>query len=264
MVKWTEKEINRLKEFYRKNRPIKEIVRKLGRSKNSICKKAQRLNLTYKGWSKEEIKYLKNNLDKSNKEIANKLDRSADGVAHKLMDLGIKRSEEQLSKIMKNRDVDWKKGKESHRWKGGKPKGKCKRCGKEFIGEHGNPNEYCSVKCFAQDNKKKGEDNYFWSGGEKNWKKEKYLYSSSKWSEIRKKIIERDGCCQICGSEDNLIVHHKVRYKNGGKNTPENLITLCQKHHSKLHSLEVFYKNNSAPRGFKRLFKELKRKEKKR
>lgn len=266
MVKWTEQEINKLKEFYRKDRSVKnisEISKKLGRSKDSICKKAQRLNITYKGWTKEELEYLKNNLDKKTNDIAEELGRSRSTVAHKMVDLGLKRDKEQLSKIMKSRDIEFKEKEEHPNWKGGKPKAKCKNCGKEFIGEHGNPNNYCSYNCRAEDNKKEGKENNFWNGGETNWKKKRYLYSSNKWAKIRKKIIERDRCCQVCGREEDLVVHHKIRYKDGGKNTPENLITLCKKHHSKLHTLERFYRQNHAQRGFKRLFRELKRKYKK-
>lgn len=39
------------------------------------------------------------------------------------------------------------KGENHPNWTGGKPKGVCKQCGKEFIGYPGNPNKYCSVEC---------------------------------------------------------------------------------------------------------------------
>ena len=40
-------------------------------------------------------------------------------------------------------------------------------------------------------------------------------------------------CCAICGSTEHLQVHHSD--KNIRNNSPENLVTLCQSCHMKLH-----------------------------
>ncbi len=32
--------------------------------------------------------------------------------------------------------------------------------------------------------------------------------SSAKWRKLRESIIKRDGCCQMCGTEERLSVDH--------------------------------------------------------
>ena len=42
--------------------------------------------------------------------------------------------------------------------------------------------------------------------------------------------------CRYCGTEYGLHVHH-IKYRSeGGSNDPDNLITLCFKHHDTVHS----------------------------
>jgi len=48
---------------------------------------------------------------------------------------------------------------------------------------------------------------------------------------IRKEILKRDKCCQICGGNNKLCVHH-INY-NKDNNNPDNLLTLCNSCHSK-------------------------------
>lgn len=50
---------------------------------------------------------------------------------------------------------------------------------------------------------------------------------SRKWSRIRKTIIDRDQCCQMCGTEDRLTVDHIVPRVLGGDDNPSNLQVLC-------------------------------------
>ena len=52
------------------------------------------------------------------------------------------------------------------------------------------------------------------------------FYSSKLWKEIRLKIISEDKNCAVCQTTEELDVHHKIKYKNNGLNTRENLITL--------------------------------------
>lgn len=54
------------------------------------------------------------------------------------------------------------------------------------------------------------------------------------WSNIKNKKLLINPCCQECGSSIKLNIHHKT-YKRLGKEKLTDLVTLCHKHHSKLH-----------------------------
>ena len=51
--------------------------------------------------------------------------------------------------------------------------------------------------------------------------------STAQWRRIREQIIRRDGCCQMCGTEERLSVDHIVPRTLGGDDNPSNLQTLC-------------------------------------
>jgi hypothetical protein len=49
-------------------------------------------------------------------------------------------------------------------------------------------------------------------------------------AKIRSKIMARDGFCYHCGTNDDLIIHHRKNRGMGGSkllDTPSNLITIC-------------------------------------
>lgn len=49
-----------------------------------------------------------------------------------------------------------------------------------------------------------------------------------KGNKLRDKVLNRDGyMCRLCGSNENLEVHHMLAITFGGKSTMKNLITLC-------------------------------------
>ena len=51
-------------------------------------------------------------------------------------------------------------------------------------------------------------------------------------------VLERDGWrCQICGSAENLQVHHIVPRSRLGGDIETNLITLCVKCHATQHGI---------------------------
>lgn len=57
---------------------------------------------------------------------------------------------------------------------------------------------------------------------------------------MRIAVIKRDGGeCYFCGKKYKigLHVHHKIPVKDGGKDEQDNLISLCEKCHVKLHKL---------------------------
>ena len=59
---------------------------------------------------------------------------------------------------------------------------------------------------------------------------------------LRQKALDRDKVCQNCGRDDNLQVHHLQEIINGKSidayqdETLDNLITLCDDCHRRLHS----------------------------
>lgn len=60
--------------------------------------------------------------------------------------------------------------------------------------------------------------------------------------ELREDVLERDShSCQYCGKHQpdgvGLEVHHIHRHVDGGPDEEENAVTLCEPHHSILHSL---------------------------
>jgi 5-methylcytosine-specific restriction endonuclease McrA len=59
---------------------------------------------------------------------------------------------------------------------------------------------------------------------------------STSYGELHRQVLERDGWrCQVCGSMQNLQVHHlKFRSQSGG-DEEQNLITLCAQCHARVH-----------------------------
>lgn len=53
------------------------------------------------------------------------------------------------------------------------------------------------------------------------------------YHEVRGDIIDRDGHCVVCGTEQNLHVHHVDEDKTN--NHPSNLVTLCERDHMRVH-----------------------------
>ncbi len=61
-------------------------------------------------------------------------------------------------------------------------------------------------------------------------------YSLPEWKKVRRSILERDGySCSVCRSERWLCIHH--RDQNPANDDPENLITLCDVCHARIHTL---------------------------
>jgi 5-methylcytosine-specific restriction endonuclease McrA len=60
---------------------------------------------------------------------------------------------------------------------------------------------------------------------------------SESYRKLYRQVLERDGWrCQICGSMQQLQVHHlKFRSQSGG-DEEQNLITLCAECHLRIHS----------------------------
>lgn len=52
---------------------------------------------------------------------------------------------------------------------------------------------------------------------------------------VQQGILKLDTKCYICGSTENLQLHHIIPLSNGGPNIPSNILTLCGECHGKVH-----------------------------
>lgn len=123
---------------------------------------------------------------------------------------------------------------------------RCAHCKSEFLGHDGNT--YCSRRCKGKDKGPKlfhgpagealreryriensGEGNRNWKGGRS------LLPYTLGWNRARsRQIIKRDGGkCVACKATTRLVVHHRDFGKTD--HSDENLITLCQRCHIRLH-----------------------------
>jgi 5-methylcytosine-specific restriction endonuclease McrA len=56
------------------------------------------------------------------------------------------------------------------------------------------------------------------------------------YQRLRKQVLRRDGWkCQVCGSTQNLQVHHKQLRSQMGSDDDSNVITLCVDCHEGVH-----------------------------
>lgn len=57
----------------------------------------------------------------------------------------------------------------------------------------------------------------------------------------RRFVLERDNLqCQVCGTTYDLHLHHWKTFRSqGGGHEPENLVTVCFKHHEAIHRHEI-------------------------
>jgi hypothetical protein len=82
-------------------------------------------------------------------------------------------------------------------------------------------------------------------------KKPKYYeyIKSAAWKRKRQAAIKHHGiCCKVCGTSQNIGVHH-LTYKNLGNEKMEDLTILCWEHHSE-HHLDLDAKENSFTESF--------------
>lgn len=115
-------------------------------------------------------------------------------------------------------------------------KKKCLNCGKEFevIAHEYDKRVFCSYKCMGEwmSKNNRGENNPNWKGGRSE-------YRGENWKIQRKKALERDNyTCQLCGSKQNLEVHHIIPFNDFKSyekaNELNNLVTLCKSCHGKI------------------------------
>ncbi len=66
------------------------------------------------------------------------------------------------------------------------------------------------------------------------------------WQRVRKAVLLRDGRrCRVCGSRDQVEVHH-IRFRSvGGAHSTANCACLCQSDHSAIHSYRLTLHGNA-------------------
>lgn len=135
-------------------------------------------------------------------------------------------------------------------WNGGLEEITCEWCGEaaEFVPAEAEVRRFCSDDCYKKwlseemkGEKWMGEDNPSWAGGQ-----ERHRYYGPNWEEQREKALDRDGHeCLICGSTDDLHVHHKTPIRQFDRETDrwyklanalDNLVTLCNSCHKTVHT----------------------------
>jgi len=114
----------------------------------------------------------------------------------------------------------------------------CDICGTEFYCKksHLERRRFCSVECVGKHHAQRtGKDHHRWKPNTP----DRYFYASKAWLATRKAILERDDHeCQVCGTGENLNVHHIMPISEGGPRLDEdNLVTLCGTHHRKWEGL---------------------------
>lgn len=63
---------------------------------------------------------------------------------------------------------------------------------------------------------------------------------SSEHLKAQKEGKSRDlNTCQICGSTNNPRGHHIIDVQYGGSSDKDNIITLCEDHHKKVHAKKI-------------------------
>lgn len=121
----------------------------------------------------------------------------------------------------------------------------CRICDKTFKVEPSQDHRYstCENPICRQENKV-GENNPNWRGGKKRLENSitgsiRKLHKYTVW---KRKVLEENGeACCICGTKENLQVHHIhfAQYHPWHMIEPTNGIVLCMKHHQNLHRISL-------------------------
>ncbi len=73
-------------------------------------------------------------------------------------------------------------------------------------------------------------------------KKRRLRLNPEAYRRLQQQVLERDGWrCQMCGSTQNLEVHHIQFRSHSGCDVEQNLITLCAMCHSANHNQRKHY-----------------------
>jgi len=99
-------------------------------------------------------------------------------------------------------------------------------------------NENCMVKYWREQHVQSGEDNPMYGGKGSDWR------SRSEWLNLRQEKLEQQSECEWCGDDSNIHIHHSIPVFAGGeKYSLDNLSTLCESCHYKVHGrIDILFK----------------------
>lgn len=94
-------------------------------------------------------------------------------------------------------------------------------------------NKFCSLQC-------KHDFHHNYTNGEKNgnWKGGASRYRGDDFERIKREKF-KDCFCALCGTKNNVHIHHIIPFRLTQDNSEENLVPLCAKHHKLIESLFV-------------------------
>jgi 5-methylcytosine-specific restriction endonuclease McrA len=64
---------------------------------------------------------------------------------------------------------------------------------------------------------------------------------SAAWKALSRKFREEAGCCEVCGTTEQLQCHH-LHYKTLGREKREDIQVVCMPCHCKIHGVKSFKK----------------------
>jgi len=212
-------------------------------------------------WTPQEIDFLKKNYEiMSIDELGKSLRRSKNSISQKAKRL--RTNNFQFKEMRKNFPKNNEKC-ECGSYKDFRAK-MCRDCWKKSKDKY--PEKwYVSRKILGEKRKGKPRTNFdpskMWSWKNGISKKPNYRknYAQSKWKEFSKKLIKERKECDICGSKEKLVCHHKKPWRKFPQlgYVEENIAVLCVRCHTKVHSKDNFYTRNHAPRSYERIKSEI-------
>lgn len=131
------------------------------------------------------------------------------------------------------------KGEDNHNYN--RIKCVCPNCEKEFMQIPSKVKQYKNVFC---SHKCKNKFMYYYTGGEKNcnWVGGCKSYRGD-FAQVKKENFNKKQFCAICGSVENIHIHHIIPYRLTQDNSIDNLIPLCSKHHKIIESSTLNFIN---------------------
>lgn len=121
----------------------------------------------------------------------------------------------------------------------------CDHCEDTFVipATKADQRRFCSQECYGDwiSIHQTGQDSPNWRGGKSIYDAVKKQFHGLSWQTRRKRHRQKEPECQLCGTDENLDVHHIVPILSGGTNDEWNLMTLCVGCHNRVESFTRKY-----------------------